>query len=74
MDILHPKPTYPLDHRAGMQVPKGGSSCAKCRYVSSNHKRCANRYFQAWNNGSSKLPMPADQYCSDYFEPARGTL
>jgi hypothetical protein len=66
-------PTYPANHRAGMQVPLGGSSCATCRYVSKDHKHCGNRYFIAWH-GSPKLPMPADSYCSDWYIPTKGSL
>jgi hypothetical protein len=71
--ISKPRPTYPDDHRAAMQVPKGGSSCATCKYVSKDLKHCANKHFIAWF-GTPDLPFPADQYCSDWFEPAKGTL
>lgn len=59
---------YPKDHKPGMKVPKGGSSCASCEYLK-NGDECSNDYFVRWNK-SSKLPAPADQYCSDYYEPA----
>ena len=62
------RPTYPADHQVGMKVPKGGSDCAKCEYVSRNEKRCLNGDFQKWN-GSEFLPAPADEYCCDFFEP-----
>lgn len=65
------KAEYPDDHQPGMKVPKGGSSCAKCEYLGSNGKSCTNEYFVKWN-GSAKLPAPADQYCSDWFETAKG--
>jgi len=65
---------YPSDHRPGMKVPKGGSSCAKCEYLdkASTHMApiCNNRYFIKWN-GSRRLPAPADEYCSDWFEAAK---
>lgn len=60
--------TYPSDHVAGMRVPKGGSSCAKCEYLADNKTDCTNAYFQKWN-GSPKIPLPIDEYCSDWFEP-----
>ena len=57
----------PPDHRPGMRVPKGGASCAKCKYYA-GHNRCGNEYFQQWR-GSDVIPAPPDQYCSDWFEP-----
>ena len=57
--------TYPADHKPGMKVPKGGSSCAKCEYLANG--ACTNKYFIKWN-GSGKLPAPPDEYCSDWFE------
>jgi hypothetical protein len=61
-------PTYPADHKAAMRVPKGGSSCASCKYVSDDGKDCSNTHYQAYN-GSKHLPAPADEYCSDWYEP-----
>lgn len=61
------KATYPPDHKAGMVVPKGGSSCSSCEYLGKDGKSCTNSYFIKWN-GSSILPAPADEYCSDYYE------
>ena len=61
------KAEYPEDHKAGMRVPKGGSNCTKCEYVSRDKKKCHNPYFQAWL-GTSTLPDPADVYCCDWFE------
>lgn len=57
---------YPADHKPGMIVPKGGSSCFSCEYLNKN-KECTNKYFIRWN-GSGKLPAPPDQYCSDWYE------
>jgi hypothetical protein len=65
---LHPDPSYPKTHQAAMCVPKGGSSCASCRFVSEDKKECSNEYYIKWNNGSKVLPLPADEYCSDWFE------
>jgi predicted ABC-type ATPase len=63
------KPTYPSDHKAAMRVPKGGSSCASCEYLVGKDE-CSNKHFQKWN-GSNKLPAPADEYCSDWYEPKK---
>ncbi len=52
-----------------MRVPTGGSSCAKCAYVSADAKHCGQEDFQAWNKGDT-LPAPAAAYCCDFFEPA----
>jgi hypothetical protein len=61
-------PTYPANHKPGMRVPKGGSMCANCRYLGQDRETCTNKFFVKWN-GSDKLPAPADQYCSDWYEP-----
>jgi len=61
------KAEYPADHQPGMRVPRGGSSCASCEYLMPDRKNCGNEYFQKWH-GSSKLPAPADEYCSDWYE------
>ena len=62
------QPEYPKDHVAGMRVPKGGSSCAKCEYLADNKTDCTNGYFQKWNGGP-EIPGKIDEYCSDWFEP-----
>jgi hypothetical protein len=62
--------TYPADHQAAMRVPKGGSSCASCKYVSDDGKDCSNEHYQTWN-GSKHLPYAADEYCSDWYEPKK---
>ena len=65
------KPQFPLNHKPGMRVPRGGSSCFKCEYYKGNMK-CGNKYFIAWN-GSDKIPAPnPDEYCSDWFEIRKG--
>lgn len=61
---------YPRDHRPGMRVPFGGSSCANCEYLSVDRTRCNNHYFQRWH-GTDLLPFPADQYCSDWYSPEK---
>lgn len=53
-----------------MEVPLGGSSCAKCEYLRGTSD-CANRGFQKWNADSAKLPKPANRYCCDLFEAGR---
>lgn len=67
-DKLSTKTSYPDDHKAAMRVPKGGSSCLSCKYVSQDKKQCSNKYFIAYN-GSKDLPLPADEFCSDWYEP-----
>jgi hypothetical protein len=61
--------SLPLNHKAAMEVPKGGSMCANCKFLSKDKKNCGNKYYIKWNNGSPILPKPADQYCSDWYEP-----
>jgi GNAT superfamily N-acetyltransferase len=69
LSTSHPEPDYPDTHQAAMRVPKGGSSCSSCRFVSEDKKECSNEHFIKWNNGSKELPLPADEYCSDWYEP-----
>lgn len=57
--------TYPEDHKPGMKVPKGGSSCSSCEYLKDGE--CINKHFIEWN-GSGKLPAMPDEYCSDWYE------
>jgi hypothetical protein len=64
---------YPAGHKLGMKVPKGGSNCEKCEYVSKDEKKCSQPIFIKWN-GSEVLPEAADVYCCDLFEPAPGTM
>jgi len=59
-------PVYPPDHKVGMQVPKGGSACAKCKYV--DGQDCTQKDFVKWN-GSDVIPKPVNEYCCDFFEP-----
>jgi len=58
---------YPPGHKFGMRVPHGGSSCAKCEYVTKDKRHCSNKYFIQWN-GASFLPAPAEDYCCDVFQ------
>jgi len=60
----------PPDHQLGMQVPKGGSMCANCKYLA-GPQECGNPGFVKWN-GSPQLPAPADEYCCDLYEPGQG--
>lgn len=57
----------PSDHKPAMRVPKGGSSCAVCKFW--DGKDCENEYYRKWNNGSGKIPVSdPTTYCSDWFE------
>lgn len=71
------KYTLPEGHLFGMKVPKGGSSCAKCRFISRDGKHCGNAYFQDWRRSlgvpeANVLPAPADEYCCDVFAEPEG--
>ncbi len=65
--MAHELPKYPKDHKVGMVVPKGGSSCEKCNFVRNAGLECVQKQFVAWN-GSEDLPAPANEYCCDFFE------
>jgi len=67
IEFRHRQPTYPKDHEAAMRVPEGGSSCASCRFLSEDRCHCRNHHFQRWH-GSDRLPYPADEFCSDWYE------
>lgn len=58
---------YPPDHKPGMKIPQGGSSCSSCEYYKGD-RICGNEYFQKWM-GSNQIPLPADEYCSDWWMP-----
>jgi len=62
---------FPPNHRPGMRVPTGGSSCSKCEYLRKDKKSCGNEYFIKWH-GNDVIPAPVNEYCSDWFEPAKG--
>ena len=57
----------PMDHKLGMQVPKGGSMCANWEYLA-DATHCGNDGFIKWN-GEAKLPNAADEYCCDLYGP-----
>lgn len=72
-------------HMIGMEVPRGGSSCASCRYLvdafgrrTGNGRNCS---LALWVNapkrdggggGNPELPLPANRWCCDGYE-IRGT-
>lgn len=74
------KPTYPSDHLAAMTVPKGGSCCKNCEYLKDPDKKiCGEPNFVAWQGpnkpaGDPHIPGEIDSYCSDWYQPAEGTL
>lgn len=64
--------TLPENHKPFMKVPAGGSSCANCLFLSECGKHCTNKHFIEWY-GSSELPTPVSEYCSDWYEPKNAT-
>ena len=64
--------SYPPDHEMGLVVPRGGSMCANCKFLTDDKENCKNEYFIKWN-GSEKLPAPANRYCCDQWEADRST-
>lgn len=62
----------PSDHKAGMKVPYGGSSCANCKFLrmEEDGPHCEASYFVQWNGGNDKIPTDDPKsYCSDWFMP-----
>jgi hypothetical protein len=64
------KVKYPPDHQPGIEVPRGGSMCLNCKFLGKDKKTCTEENFINWN-GSNKLPLSADRYCSDWYMPAK---
>lgn len=61
----------PPDHIAGVIVPKGGSCCANCEYLTMKEDgpHCHNTYWTKWNGGDSRLPVDdPETYCSDFWQ------
>ena len=74
-----PDGLYPPDHQFGMEVPSGGSNCAKCEYLADNKKDCSEEHFIEWRrrNGAEKpekIPGKITAYCCDNFEEATKPL
>ena len=67
------KAEYPPDHKPGMRVPHGGSSCSSCRFLAENKVDCKNKYFIKWH-GSARIPGKVEEYCSDWYEPRRNAM
>jgi hypothetical protein len=62
----------PAHHVAGIRVPKGGSSCANCKFGETREgsPHCKSAYWVVWNGGDSRLPVnDPETYCSDFWEP-----
>lgn len=64
------KVSYPADHKPGMKVPKGGSSCSNCKFLKDDKKSCGEPNFVKWN-GSPIIPGRIDSYCSDWYMPGK---
>lgn len=65
-------PYHPVDHSVGAQVPKGGSMCANCSFLTEDEEGCTSDLFQKWHadqgvDDPSRLPHPADEYCCDFW-------
>lgn len=62
------KAVYASDHVAGMQVPKGGSMCANCKFFyTSDGPKCDSVYWQKWAQ-TREIPVAADEYCCNWFD------
>ena len=50
--------------------------CANCKHLSDDKKHCNDDDFIAWGGkekpaGSDLIPLPIDEYCSDWWKPKR---
>ena len=70
----HPKPTFPADHVPAIRVPKGGSLCTTCRYLTEDKLNCGQEDYIKWNNSDPRLLYPHDEFCSDWYEPKPGLI
>ncbi len=70
---------YGADHKLGLRVPRGGSSCASCQWVrhASDGPRCASALWQLWprdrggGGGKRRLPVKdATTFCCDLWRSA----
>lgn len=59
----------PPEHKAGMKIPKGGSSCISCKYWNNSDSKCNNTYYQQWSETDGEIPFDPNEYCSDWYEP-----
>jgi hypothetical protein len=59
----------PENHKAGLRVPKGGSCCANCKWWDAEEEICESKYYSDWA-GTNKIPYAADEYCTNWWEPA----
>jgi hypothetical protein len=64
------KASYPANHKAGMQVTKGGSMCANCLYWEAKGNQCNSSYWIKWAQTES-IPVAADEYCCNWWEPSK---
>ncbi len=55
-------PSLPDRYPFAESVPKGGSSCANCHYLS-EHGTCHNKFYRKENGGSGELGDKPDQFC-----------
>ncbi len=58
---------YSENHKLGMEVPEGGSSCSNCIFLGIDHKTCKNKEWIKWNSGNNKLPVEDERYCCDLY-------
>jgi len=50
--------------------PGWGFELRVVRVPQAGRKHCRNPYFIQWH-GSDKLPFPANEFCSDRYEPSK---
>jgi len=58
---------YPVNHKPGMRVTKGGSMCANCEYHEHEDNLFNNKYWLKWHDGNANIPYPADEYCCNWW-------
>lgn len=64
-------PTFSPGHEPALRVPKGGSSCANCKFFVAGggpHGACVEPNFERYYK-TTLLPCPPDEFCSDWYQP-----
>ena len=64
------KAPFGMDLRVfGMEVPEGGSNCAKCKFVDPDgDPECSNQGYIEWNKSKSAIPRSTTSFCCNNFK------
>lgn len=66
----------PQNHKPVMRVPLEGATCSTCKFFevrNIDEGHCRSKYYKDFMH-TSQLPYPADEMCSDWYEPLKELL